>query len=164
MRFNWVDLLSIALVAGVGGVQFTRGIKDLSRVFYEAVFLIAAVIAASRLFDLTERALSIKPFIAFAGVFVLAAALGIWLANLLNRVLAFDMGGFNYLFALGLGVVCGWVIGHAVLRSLYLALSGNKEQLVTVHRSWMASQLLFFGAFREFLVILRFARYSNVPE
>ena len=165
MRFNWVDLLSIGVVATAGGIQFMRGIRELSRVFYETVFVTGAIIAAGYLYAPLGRAIGVPPVAGFAGAFVLAAALGIWLAFLLNRFLPFDAGAFNYLFALVLAVGFGWVVGHGVLRSLYIALAQHDKQFVlAVRRSWMASQLLYFGAFWEMLAVLRFARYSNVAK
>lgn len=162
MRFNWVDILSIGLVATVGGVQFMRGTKDISRVFYEAVLLSGAMVAASRFFKPLGQAVYVPPVAAFVGIFVLLAGLGIWLGFLLNRLLPFDAGGFNYLFALLFAVACGWVVGHGVLRALYLALAEKDPEFVmAMRRSWMASQLLYFGALYELLVVLRFARHSQ---
>jgi len=158
-------LLSLGVVALVGAIQFLRGVKGLSIVFYETILVIAALVATASLFERVSDAVGLAPVAAFAGMFVVLGVLGMVLAFLVNRFVAFDAGAFNYLFALVLAVAFGWAVGHAVLRSLYIALvPHDKEFLEAVHRSWMASQLLRFGAFYELLALLRFARYSNVAE
>lgn len=155
----------MGIVATVGGVQFIRGIRDFSRVLYETTLLSAAVVGAYRAMALVCGATDLSAAAAYAGSFVLFAALALFLALLLNRVVAFDAGIFNYFFALLFAVGCGWAVGHAVLRSLYLAFTLSKPDIImAIRRSWMASQLLYFGALIELLAILRFARYSNVPE
>ncbi len=160
MRFNWIDLLSIGLVATAGGIQFLRGTKDFSRVFYETIFLIAALVATVKLFIPVHKLTGVSYIVTFAGIFVALAVLGIWLAFLLNRLIGFGTGVFAYIFSLLLGIAGGWVIGHAVLRTLYIAFARRDPAfLMAVHKSWMASQLLYFGAFRELLAMLRVARW-----
>ncbi|OYD16537.1 hypothetical protein CH330_02585 [candidate division WOR-3 bacterium JGI_Cruoil_03_51_56] len=163
MRFNWIDLVSIGLVATVGGIQFLRGTRDISQVFYETVFLIAAAVGATRLFAPIHHVMGISGGITFAGTFILLGALGLWLAAFLNRVMAFDMGGFNYLLAFFVGITGGWVVGHIGIRSVYIAFAAKDQNVyMAIRRSWVATQLLYFGAFQELLAILRNARWLNI--
>lgn len=165
MQFNWVDIFSIGLVATVGGIQFMRGIRDISRVFFETILLASSAVAAYRVMRFISSKTEIAPFVSYSVSFLVLAGLGILLAFVLSRFLPFDWGIFNYLFALLFAVACGWAVGHTVLRALYLALvPDNPRFLLALRRSWVASQLLYFGALIELLALLRFARYSNVPE
>lgn len=163
MRFNGIDVLAIAVVAAAGGIQFLRATRDFSQVFYETVALILALVASTRFFTPLSQWLDITPALAFGIVFAILAVLALLVATLLNQGVGFSLGGFDYLFGLVLGIADGFVIGHATLRTLMLFLAGRNPELVAaVHRSWMASQVLYFGAFRELLGILRIARYNNI--
>jgi len=165
MAMNWVDLSSLLVVAVAASVQFLRGTRDFSATVYELVLLIGAVFLANRLYEPASLALRLPPVVCFAGIFVVLAVAAFVLGWLLNRFAAWSMGGFNYLFALLIGVASGWAIGHAYLKSLHIALYDNNEAFRhVIARSWVASQLLYFGAAKELLVILRIARYHNVAN
>ncbi len=163
MRLNWVDLLTIGAVATGAAVQFLRSIRDFSLIFYETIFFIAALLATVRWFFTLHNWLTIPPVAAFAGIFVVLIMVGILLATLTNQFLSFSLGPFDYFFGLLLGIVCGFVFGHAMLRTVLLGFSLTNPAVVeAVRSSWMASQVLYFGAFRELLGILRIARYNNI--
>ena len=49
MQFNWLDYVSIGVVATVAAIQFLRSTRDFSRVLYETLFIVGAVVAASLL-------------------------------------------------------------------------------------------------------------------
>ncbi len=159
MRLNWVDLLTIGLIATVGAFQFLRGIKNFSQILYEALLLIVALVAATALSEPLGNALGVSRVLVYIIAFVVLGMLGILLATTLNKFMAFDLGVFNYLFAMLFGVVSGWVIGHTVLRSLTAIY--NPGLHLAIRKSWMASQVLHFGAFWELLAILRIARWRG---
>ncbi len=163
MKFNWVDLLAIGAVTTGAAIQFLRSIRDFSLVFYETLLFIGALIATVRLFLPVHKLLSISPVIAFVGVFVILVVLGILVATLINQFFEFSLGAFDYFFGLLLGIVCGFVFGHALLRTVLLGFClSNPAVAEAVRSSWMASQVLYFGAFRELLGLLRIARYHNI--
>ncbi|MGB9742693.1 MAG: hypothetical protein ACP5JB_02420 [candidate division WOR-3 bacterium] len=163
MRFNWVDVLAIGAVASVAAVQLLRATRDFSQVFYETVFMVLAVVGAVRFFIPVSQRLNLNPALALGMLFVLLLVLGLLFATFINQGLGFSLGGFDYLFGLLLGIVCGFVFGHALLRTIMLAtMERHAEVVAAVRRSWMASQVLYFGAFRELLGILRIARYNNI--
>jgi len=163
VKFNWVDILAISLVAGTAAIQLLRGARDFSQVFYETIFLVMALVGTVRIFMPLHSLTGISYTVCFAGSFVIFGILALMIAAVLNRFFAFEFGGFSYILAAALGVVCGFVVGHAVLRTLFILWGGRNVHFAdAVHRSWMASQVLYFGAFRELLGMLRIARYNNI--
>jgi hypothetical protein len=163
MRFNWVDVLSCGVVAFGAGIQFLRATKDFSQILYETFFLIAALVAAVKLHPIVQRLTGLTLVVSFVITFLILMFVALLVASLLNSAINFDFGIFNYLFGLFLGIACGFVLGHAVLRALVIGFGATRPDLNTgIQRSWMASQVLYFGAFRELLGILRIARYHNI--
>jgi hypothetical protein len=163
MRFNWVDVLTIGVVSSVAAVQMLRATRDFSQVFYETAFMVVALVAAVRLFLPVSQRLNLTPALGIGLLFVVFLVTGLLFATVVNQGLGFSLGGFDYLFGLVLGIVCGFVLGHALLRTIMLAAANQQPEMVAaVRRSWMASQVLYFGAFRELLGILRIARYNNI--
>jgi len=165
MSMNWVDLSSLLVVAVAASVQFLRATRDFSAVVYEMTFLMGAVWLTYQLYEPASTALRLAPVVCFAGIFVILAVVAFVLAWLLNRFAAWGVGSLGYILGLFVALASGWTIGHAYLRSLHVALYENNEAFqVVVQRSWVASQLLYFGAAKELLVILRIARYTNVAH
>ncbi|MEO0020052.1 MAG: hypothetical protein ABIK47_05370 [candidate division WOR-3 bacterium] len=163
MGFNWVDILSIGVVALIGALQFLRAIRDFSLVFYETIFMVAAVVGAVRFYPFVQRLTRFPAVASFALVFIIFLFLAFLCASLLNSFIGFEFGIFSYFFGLGLAIVCGFAFGHVVLRALSIGSSPTRPDIiVSIKRSWMASQVLYFGAFREFLGILRIARYNKI--
>ncbi len=163
MRFNWVDLLAIGVVSVSAGIQLLRAIRDLSLIFYETLFFIGALVGAVRFFPELHRWLNISLPLSFLLTFIAFAMGAVVIASILNQMVEFSLGGFGHIFGLLFGVVSGFVFGHAALRTVLL-FSVNRHSVVVdaIHRSWMASQVLYFGVFRELLAILRIARYNNI--
>ncbi len=163
MGFSQIDLLTVGVVALIAGVQFLRVIRDFSLILYETIFLILALIGAVRFYPAVQRFIGFSPFATFAGTFLVLAALAFLCAGLLNLVVSFEFGVFGYLLGFGLAIACGFVFGHAVLRGMVIGYGATKPQIVaSINRSWMASQVLYFGAFRELLAMLRIARYNKI--
>lgn len=163
MKFGGIDALTTGIVSLVAGIQFLRAIKGFSQVFYETIFLVAALVAALKMFTPVHNLTRLSYPVSLCGIFGIFAILAIIIASVLNQTFEFGFGTFNYFFGLLLGVACGFIVGHTVLRSLVLAYSETKPEVVeAIHRSWMASQVLYFGAFREFLGLLRLTRYHNI--
>lgn len=163
MKFNWIDILSIAVVASSAAIQFLRATRDFSLVFYETIFLVLALVAAVRFFAPVSQLLNLAPPFALSFIFVILLLVGLLVATLINGLLGFSFGVFDYFIGLLLGTVCGFVLGHATLRTIMLTFVNKKPEIIdAVRHSWMASQILYFGAFRELLGILRIARYNNI--
>ncbi len=160
MRLNWVDWLSLGLVSAVGALQYLRGTSDFSRVLYEALALVAAVVGATCLYRAVNELFGIPPATAYAVLFLVLGAVGIVLAGLVNASIPFSMGVFDRILSVLTGLVCGWTVGHVVLR--FLLSIESRSIHIAIRESWMASQLLFFGAFWELLGVLRIARYHNI--
>ena len=160
MRFNWIDLLTIGIVATVGGVQLLRGAKSFSRVLYETLLLIAALIGATALYEPVQAVLGVSRIVAYLVLFVVLATLAMLAGAGLQRLVPFGLGIFGHIFSLLNGVACGWVVGHAVLRSL-TGISSPQLHLA-IRRSWMASQVLNFGAWIELMALLRLARWHRL--
>ncbi len=162
MKFGWIDVLSITIVSLGAGIQFLRAIKDFSLVLYETVFFVLALVGAGKMFMPVHNLTGWSCQVCFAGIFAIFAILGIIIASILNSF-EFEFGGFNYFFGLIFGIVCGFVVGHVCLKSLIITYCDkNPEVIEAIHRSWVASQVLYFGAFRELLGMLRLARYHNI--
>lgn len=163
MKFSGIDALATGIVSLVAGIQFLRAIRDFSLVFYETIFLIASLVAAVKIFIPVHNLSGLSAPVSFLVIFVIFAILGIIIASIFNQTLEFGFGSFNYFFGLIIGIACGFVVGHTVLRTLIIAYRETKPELVeSIHRSWMASQVLYFGAFRELIGMLRIARYHNI--
>jgi uncharacterized membrane protein required for colicin V production len=160
MRLNWVDWLSLGLVSTVGAVQYLRGVSDFSRVLYEALALVAAVVGASCLHKAVNELSGLPQAMSYALLFLVLGTVGIVVAGLVNRVMAFSMGVFDRILSVLTGVLCGWMVGHVVLR--FLLSIQSRDIHIAIRESWMASQLLYFGAFWELLAMLRIARYHNI--
>ncbi len=163
MRLNWIDILTIGVVATGAAIQFLRATRDFSLVLYETALFIGALVATVRLFIPIHQIIGLAPAVCFIGIFVILSVLALLIASMFNQLVEFGFGVFNHFIGLLLGIVCGTVFGHAVLRTLIIAYEVSRPQVVeAVHRSWMATQVLYFGAFRELLAILRIARYNNI--
>jgi len=163
VQFNWLDYVLIGGIATVAAVQFLRSTRDLSRVLYEAVFMVAAVVATSILLRPLMNMTRLPAPLLFGGVGGILLVLGIFIAALINQVAPFDLGMFNYLFGLLLAVVCGYTLGHLALRTADMAISPrNPEFAAAVHHSLTARDLLYFRTFIETRAVLRFARWKNL--
>lgn len=163
MRFNWLDYALIGTMATITAIQFLRSTKDLSRILYETLFFIGAVVAASLLLrPLGELTGLSKPLLLGAGGGLLSV-LGFVLAALLNRLLPFGLGVFNYLFGVLLALACAYALSHLGLRTVDLAVSPHSREFdMVVRRSLVARDLLFFKTFVEIRAILRFARWKGM--
>jgi hypothetical protein len=163
MNFNWVDILTIGVVATGGAIQFLRATKDFSLVLYETVLFIGALVATVRIFMPVHQTTGFSPAVSFIGIFVILSVLALLIASVLNQLFEFGFGLFNHFIGLLLGIACGTVFGHAVLRALIVIYNVSRPPVVeAIYRSWVATQVLNFGAFRELLGILRIARYNNI--
>lgn len=163
MRFNWVDLLTIGVVSTVGAIQFLRATKDFSLVFYETALFIGALFASVKMLNPLHQLTNLSFGGCFVITFVILTILALLFASGLNRFFEFEFGMFNHFLGLFLGLAGGTVFGHAVLRTFILGYGATRPEVTeAIHRSWMATQVLYFGAFRELLAILRIARYNNI--
>lgn len=163
MQFNWLDYVLLGIVATVAAVQFLRSTKDFSRILYETLFMVGAVIAATRLVLPLQKLTGLGASVLFGGVGLVLVVIAIILAALSNRLAPFDLGIFNYAFGLAFAIVCGYALGHLALRTAHLAVSPrNLKFAEAVHRSLVARDLLYFKTAYEILVFLRFVRWKGV--
>ena len=163
MKFNWLDYALIGFVATVTAIQFLRSTKDFSRILYEALFLVGAVIAASLLLRPLGELTGLSAPLLFGGVGVVLVVLGIILAALVNHWLPFGLGVFGHVFGLLLAIACGYALGHLGLRTADMAISPrNHGFAMAVRRSLMARDLLFLKTFIEIRAFLRFARWKGM--
>jgi hypothetical protein len=163
LKFNWLDYVLIGSVATVAAIQFLRCTKDFSRILYETLFLVGAVVAASQLLRPLGELTKLSNPLLFGGVGGLLCALGIILAAIVNRLIPFGLGVFNYLLGAFLALACAYALGHLGLRTADLAISPrNHEFDMVVRRSLMARDLLFFKTFIEIRAFLRFARWKGM--
>jgi len=163
VRFNWLDYVLIGVVATVAAVQFLRSTKDFSRILYETLFLVGAVVAASLLFRPLAELTGLSAPLLLGGVGTILVALGILLAAIVNRWLPFGLGAFNYVFGLLLAVICGYALGHLGLRTANMAISPrNPEFADAVRRSLMARDLLYLKTFIEVRAFLRVVRWKGM--
>ncbi|GEM_PF-810189 len=162
MQFNWLDYVLIAFVATVVAVQLLRSTRDFSRILYETLFLVVAVVAALRLVQPLKRLTGLGPPVLYGGAGFILIVLGVLLAAFFNRLLPFGLGVFNYVFGLIFAVVCGYALGHLALRTADLAISPRRLQFAeAVHHSLMARDLLYFRTFTEIIAFLRFVRWKG---
>ena len=163
MTFNWLDYVLIGAVATVAAIQFLRCTKDFSRVLYETVFVVGAVVAATRLLQPLADLTGLSAPLLFGGCGLLLVLVGLILAALCNNFVPFGLGVFNYFFGLFLAVACGYALGHLALRTANLAVSPHSAAFArAVRHSLMARDLLYFGTFTEVLAFLRFARWKGI--
>jgi hypothetical protein len=163
VSFNWLDIVLIGTVATVAAVQFLRSARDFSRVLYETIFVVGAVVAATRLLRPLYQLTRLSAPLLYGGAGLLLVVFAIMLAAVLDRIAPFDLGIFNYVFGLALAVACGYALGHLGLRTAHLALSPRNPRFAeAVSRSLVARDLLYFKTAFEVLVFLRFVRWKGV--
>ncbi len=163
MRYNWLDWAALGFVATVAGVQFLRAGRDLSRVLYETVLFIGALILTNRFFVPVQELTNLPHWVVYLLLFLFAAAAAVLLAAVLCSRVAFSMGAFNYLFGFLLAVVCAYTVGHVAIRVPYIALAHKDPRLfAAVDRSLVAQDLLRFRTLVEVRAILRQARWLNL--
>jgi len=155
VRFNPVDITCLLFVATVAGIQFLRGTKNsIALIFYETLAIIGAGKVAYE---------AAKANHSFALFFFPTLILFFILARILYNYFDFSVGVFDILFSFFLGIIGGWAMGFGVMRS-FLPLVVKKENLLLmVQRSWMASQIIYLGFFRELFAMLIQAKYHNAP-
>jgi hypothetical protein len=163
VQFNWLDYVLIGTVATVAAIQFLRSTRDFSRVLYETVFVVGAVVAAWALLGPLGRLTRLPRSLLFGGGGLLLVVIGFLLAALFNSLAPFGLGIFGYVFGLVFAVVCGYALGHLALRTADMAISPcNAQFALAVRRSLMARDLLYFRTLTEILVFLRFVRWKGV--
>jgi uncharacterized membrane protein YeaQ/YmgE (transglycosylase-associated protein family) len=163
VRFNWLDYVLVGTVATVAAVQFLRSTRDFSRVLYETLFTVGAVVAASMLLGPLGQLTSLPQPLLFGGSGLVLVVIGFLLGALLNAFAAFELGIFSYVFGLVLAVVCGYALGHFALRTADMAISPRNAQFAdAVRHSLVARDLLRFRTIYEILVFLRFVRWKGM--
>jgi hypothetical protein len=163
VRLNWLDYVLIGAVATVAAIQFLRSTNDFSRVLYETIFVVGAVTAASLLLRPLADLTGLSAPLLLGGAGVVLVLVGITLAALINRFLAFGLGIFGYVFGLVFAVAFSYALGHLGLRTADLAISPRNPAFAgAVRHSAMACDLLYFRTFTEVLVFLRFVRWKGV--
>jgi hypothetical protein len=116
LRFNWLDYALIGTMAAIAAVQFLRSTEDFSRILYETLFLVGAVVAASPLLRPLSELTRLSNPLLFGSVGCVLSVLGTILAAFVNRPLPFGLGLFNCLPGLLLASVCAYALGHLGLR------------------------------------------------
>ena len=163
MKFNWLDYVLVGFVATVAAIQFLRCTKDFSRILYETLFLVGAVVGASALLRPLGELTKFSDPVLFGCVGGLLGVFGIILAALVNRLIPFGLGVFNYFFGLFLALACAYALGHLGLRTADMAISPRNHVFdMVVRRSLMARDLLFFKTFIEVRAFLRFTRWKGM--
>jgi hypothetical protein len=163
VQFNWLDYVLIGTVATVAAVQFLRSTRDFSRVMYETILVLAAVITASLLYRPLRQATHFSAPLLYGGIGTLLAALGMLLAALLSARAGFSLGVFGYLFGLALALTFAYTVGHLALRTANMAISPHNARFaLAVRRSLTARDLLYLKTLIEILAFLRFARWKGV--
>lgn len=162
MHYTPMDYVGIFILAAGTAVQLLRGVRDFSRVLYETGFLIAAVAGTNSLYGPLSRLVHVHGLVVYVALFVVFFVTGLVLANLLNHVAAFSLGMFNYVFALVVGVVYAYALGHVLLRVTLNLLGRSHPQVAkAMMYSWVARELLYFKTWVEVLAILRQVRWLN---
>jgi uncharacterized membrane protein required for colicin V production len=163
MHYTTMDYVAIFVLAAGTAVQFLRGARDFSRVLYEAGFIIAAVAGTNSLYRPVSQLVRIQGLVVYVVLFLVFFVLALILANLLNHVIPFGLGMFNYVFALIVGFVTAYSVGHVVLRvALNIVGKSNPEFAQAVMQSWVSRELLYFKTWIEILAQLRQVRWLNV--
>jgi hypothetical protein len=163
MSYNWLDWAALGFVATVAGVQLMRAARDFSRVLYETLFLIGALVLTNRFFKTVHELTSLSYALSYLVLFAVAAAVAVVLAALLDLRVGFGMGAFSYVFGLLLAVVCAYVVGHAAIRVPYIAFAHKDRRFFeAVERSLVARDLLRFRTLVEVRALLRQARWLNI--
>ena len=163
MEFNGLDYVLVGCVATVAAIQFLRSTKDLSRILYESIFLVGAVVVASVLLGPLRELTGLSAPLLFGCVGGVLCVSGIIFAALVNRLMPFGLGVFNYIFGLLLAIACAYGLGHLGLRTADLAISPRNHGFnMAVRRSLVARDLLYFKTFIEIRASLRFARWKGM--
>uniref|UniRef100_A0A7C4GFU6 Uncharacterized protein n=1 Tax=candidate division WOR-3 bacterium TaxID=2052148 RepID=A0A7C4GFU6_UNCW3 len=155
MRFNPAEALALGSIAVVALIQFLRSRRDFSQVFYETVFLAAAVVAAVQIAGPLHQNQNVPSFLAFVAPLVVFAIGAVAIATLLNRVLEFDLGRAGWFFGALLALVCALLAAHAVLRAAVDLYGPRRPEFSeAVARSWLANQLYHYSILRNLIAQL----------
>ncbi|MCX7837464.1 MAG: hypothetical protein N2323_05885 [candidate division WOR-3 bacterium] len=155
MTLNIIDWLSLGIVAFFGGIQFLRSLDNLSLIFYETIGIIFACYLSNFIF----KNFSYNPFF-YLFSFVIILVFAFFLARFLNNLFSFSFGIFTYFFGFFLGIIFGWALCHAVLKTILIFSRNNPELIYLYKKSIFVSQILFFGFFKELLAFLTNVRHN----
>jgi hypothetical protein len=158
LSFNPIDLLSLIVVSVVGALQFFRAIDDFSLVFYETIGIIFACYLSNYIF----KKFDYQP-IYYLLTFLVVFFFTLLLSRFLNNYFSFSFGVFTYIFGFFLAIVFAWAFCHAVLKTILIFFGKNPMLVYRYKKSLFASQILFFGLFRELLGLLRVIRGPASP-
>ncbi len=152
MTFTWVDLLSGGGGVILGGLQYLRGIRNLSQVVYESIVLLAAVALATVAFHPLHEATRLPMIPVYLALLVVPGAFGILLATVFNRRCGFSLGNVDYALALMPATVAAAGIARVVLHCFHIiGSSGQAGIAATLQRSWLAGLLLYCEPLRGVL-------------
>ncbi len=148
---NWLDIVLVLLVAGIGGLGVARGF---GRSAFDALGLYAALAAAAALAPLVAAHLtlsaggaSVNKSWAFGLLFVVLAGVGMAAAWFLHGTMPLNAGLFDKLLGLAAGLAAGAIVAHALLSALVTADPHRVASAALVRSGSVGTELYSFPTY-----------------
>lgn len=150
---NWLDILLLLLVVGIGGLGVARGF---GRSAFDAAGLYAALAAAAALAPLLAAHLTlsaggagINKSWAFGLLFALLAGVGLAAAWFLHGTMPLNAGVFDKLLGLAAGLAAGAIVAHALLSALVTADPHRVAAAALVRSGSVGTELYSFPTYHS---------------
>jgi uncharacterized membrane protein required for colicin V production len=148
---NWLDIVLLVLILGVGGVGASRGF---GRAALDALGLYAALWAASALapalaahVGFAAGGAGVNRSWAFGLLFAVLGALALATAWYVHGLLQVSAGVFDKLFGLVSGVGAGVILAHALAWALVTADPRHEAGAVLVGQGMISDEVYSFPAY-----------------
>jgi hypothetical protein len=154
---NWIDILTVAIVAIAAVVFALRGREFMGAALFDMVAFVVAALASRKAHVGVAAMLGISTILAYIILFVVIAAILLFVSSKLHQATQWDFHPFNGLLSFFFGVVAGWALAFVVLDCLLIGygqirenrffqaqvenLSGTEQK---IYESRMAEEVLTF--------------------
>lgn len=150
---NWLDMVLLLLVGGVGIVGIARGF---GRSAFEAVCLYGALAGAAALAPLLAAHLTfaaggagVNLSMAFGLLFVLLAGVAMAVAWFLHGVMPLNAGIFDKMLGLAAGLCAGMILAHSLLSVLVAADPHRVASAALVRQGSVGTELYSFPTYHS---------------
>ncbi len=152
-RMNWLDIVLLLLVVGIGGLGMKRGF---GRSAFDAAGLYAALAGAAALapmlaahLTLAAGGASVNKSWAFGLLFVALTGVGLAVAWLLAGTMPLNAGIFDKLLGLAAGLAAGAIVAHALLSTLVTADPHRVASAALVRSGSVGTELYSFPTYHS---------------
>jgi uncharacterized membrane protein YdjX (TVP38/TMEM64 family) len=156
---NWVDILTLAVIAVVILIFTLRGREEMGAALFDTIALVLAALAGHHFHKPLSQLVGISELLAYIIVFVLVAALLIFVSALIHAATHVNFHPFNAILSFVFGIVAGWAISYAMLEVIASASVLRSRTADALQNSAVATEILTFRTItgtKNFLDTVRF--------